>query len=78
MISAMRRLKFVTLLLCLPLCGWAQEKITLTLDDAIEIALSENPTIQAAELEIERFDYQKMENVGHLLPHLEANGITMI
>lgn len=54
----------------------AQEGGTLVLDleTALEIALSDNPTIQAADMEIERFDYVRRETMGNHLPSLSAAG----
>ena len=37
--------------------GMASAQVTLSLEQAIEIALDENPTIKVADLEIERYDY---------------------
>ena len=37
--------------------GMANAQVTLSLEQAIEIALSDNPTIKVADLEIERYDY---------------------
>jgi outer membrane protein TolC len=48
--------------------------ITLTLEKALEIALSENPTIKTAEMEIDRFDYVRRETLGNHLPSLSAGG----
>ena len=45
-----------------------------TLDQAIEIALNENPTIRIADMEIERQDYVRKETVGNLLPSLSGSG----
>lgn len=50
------------------------QTITLTLDQAIEIALNENPTIRIADMEIERQDYVRKETVGNLLPSLSGSG----
>lgn len=50
------------------------QTVTLTLDQAIEIALDENPTIKVADMEIERQDYVRKETVGNLLPSLSASG----
>lgn len=50
------------------------QNVELDLTKAIEIALSENPTIKIANLEIERFDYVKKETIGNLLPTLSATG----
>ena len=48
----------MTICLCLGLSvvASAQQKLELTLDEALGIALSDNPTIQVANLEIERYD----------------------
>ncbi len=53
---------------------WAAESLTLTLNDAIEIALSENPTIKIAELEVERYDYVRKTTMGALLPQVGIDG----
>ena len=52
----------------------AAAQMRLTLGEAVDLALSENPTIKVAELEIERFDYVKRQTWGNLLPHLSASG----
>ncbi len=49
-------------------------KLTLDLETALEIALSENPTIKTADMEIERFDYVRRETLGNHLPSLSASG----
>lgn len=51
-----------------------QQTITLTLDEAIGIALDENPTIKIADMEIGRQDYVRKETIGNLLPSLSASG----
>ncbi|MCD7970160.1 MAG: TolC family protein [Alistipes sp.] len=48
--------------------------LELTLDQAIEIALDENPTIQIAELEIEKQTYVRKETIGNHLPQLSVAG----
>ncbi len=48
--------------------------IDLTLEEAIEIALEDNPTIKVADLEIRRQDYVRKETTGLLLPNLSATG----
>lgn len=49
----------------------SQNEITrLTLDQCIEIALSTNPTIKVADLEIERMDYTKKDVLAQLLPNV--------
>ena len=48
-------------------------QLTVDLDKAIEIALSENPTIKVADMEITRKDYAKKEAVGNLFPRIGAS-----
>ena len=52
----------------------AGDVLTLDLPTALEIALSENPTIKTAEMEIERYDYVRKEAIGNHLPSLSAGG----
>lgn len=54
----------------------AQERRTLTLDldTALEMALTENPTIKVAGMEIQRYDYVRREVIGNHLPQLSASG----
>ncbi len=54
--------------------GSASAQLRLTLDDAIRIALSENPTVRVADLEVERYDYVRKETRGNLLPSLSLSG----
>lgn len=46
----------------------------LTLDQCIEIALSESPTVKVADMEIARMDYSKKETLGQLLPNISFDG----
>ena len=46
--------------------------LMLTLEDAIEIALSDNPTIKASNLEIERYDYVRKQTLSSLYPQIDA------
>ena len=55
-------------------CFGASAQMRLTLAEAIDLALSENPTIKVAELEVQRFDYVKRQTWGNLLPQLSASG----
>lgn len=70
-------LKFKYLLLAgvLSFCGFishAQEKITL--DEAIEIALSESNTIKIADMTIEKTGYAKKGAYSALYPNISASG----
>lgn len=61
----------------IPLMGKAQEANTplhLTLDKAIEIALNENPTVNIANLEIEKKKYAKQSTQSSLYPQIDAVG----
>ncbi|MFR9651164.1 MAG: TolC family protein [Rikenellaceae bacterium] len=46
----------------------------LTLDSAIELALSDNPTVKIADLEVERYDYVRKTTMSALLPQLSVDG----
>ena len=50
-----------------------QGQLNLSLDEAIEIALSDNPTIKVANLEIERYDYVRKQAVATLYPQVDAS-----
>lgn len=52
----------------------AQDTIRVSLDKAIEIALSENPTIKVADKEIQRVTYSKKEREGGLYPNISLSG----
>ncbi|MDR3297430.1 MAG: TolC family protein, partial [Prevotellaceae bacterium] len=51
----------------------AADTLKVNLNSAVEIALSENPTIKIADKEIERVDYSKKAAWGALLPSLSAS-----
>lgn len=69
----MKRFLVMIVMGCLSL-GVAEAQVSLTLDQAIEIALSDNPTIKVADLEIERYDYVKKQTVASLYPKLDVSG----
>lgn len=46
------------------------DTLRLSLDQCIAIALSDNPSIRVADMEVERMDYTKKETLGQLLPSL--------
>lgn len=61
----------------LPAEGFAVEQsdtLVLSLDQCIEIALSDNPTIKVADMEITRTDYSKKEVLGQLFPTISFGG----
>ena len=68
-----RPMMMVALMLC-ALSTIAQEKLALTLNQAIEIALSDNPTIQVAEQTIQLKKISDRETVMGLLPEASVTG----
>ena len=68
-----RPMMMVALMLC-ALGTKAQGKLTLTLEQAIEIALSDNPTIQVAEQTIQLKKISDKEAVMGLLPEASLSG----
>lgn len=71
-----RALGAVCLALASP-CIFAQiqtDSVRLSLDSCISIAMSGNPTIHVADMEIKRMDYSKKEVIGQLLPTVSFNG----
>ena len=50
------------------------QQFELSLEKALEIALSDNPTIQVAGLEIERQDWVRKQTIGNLLPGVSVSG----
>ena len=69
----MRPMMMVALVLC-TLGATAQEALRLTLDQAIEIALSDNPTIQVAEQTVQLKKISHKETVLGLLPEASLAG----
>ena len=65
-------LGFITLTLTSVAQSTEQTALTLTLEQALEIALSESPTIKVAEQEIEIKRYAKQETYASLYPRLDA------
>lgn len=53
----------------------AEDKVVLTLDDALKIALSENTSVKVADLEIQRQEYARKGSYGSLLPQVSASGM---
>ena len=65
-------LGFITLTLTSVAQSTEQTALTLTLEQALEIALSESPTIKVAEQEIEIKRYAKQEAYASLYPRFDA------
>lgn len=51
-----------------PAVAPADTSVTLSLERCLEIALSDNPSIKVADMEITRYDYSRKEVLGQLLP----------
>ena len=47
--------------------------VELSLDEAIEVALTDNPTVKVANLEIERYDYVRKQAASSLYPQIDAS-----
>lgn len=54
--------------------GFAQNPAPLSLDECISIALSSNPTVRIADMEVTKADYSRKETLGQLLPSLSFDG----
>ncbi|MEG2614299.1 MAG: TolC family protein [Alistipes sp.] len=52
----------------------ASAQMQLTLDEAVQLALNENPTIRIANLEIQRYDYVRRETWGNWIPQIGVSG----
>ncbi len=78
----MKKMMMTLCALVLTLGVWAQTTegatemttMRLSLQEAIDLALSENPTIKVADLEVERYDYVRKETLGNLYPSITASG----
>ncbi len=69
----MKRFIISLLVVCGALSVSAQP-IELSLAKSLEIALSDNPTIKVADMEIERQDWVKKQSIGNLLPSVSISG----
>lgn len=69
-------MKRIFLTLCLGAAAlWpAAAQMRLTLREVLDLALSENPTVKVADLEVKRFDYVRMESWGALIPQVSVSG----
>lgn len=74
----MKKTLFFWLIAICPALCFSQEipnaDLTLTLDDCLRIALSDNPTVKVADMEVDRMDYSKMETLSALLPQASFTG----
>ena len=50
------------------------EKVVLTLEDALKVALDENTSVKVADLEIRRQEYARKGSYASLLPQVNASG----
>ena len=58
----------------IPILGLAQEPLQLTLDQALEIALSESNTIKIADMTVEKTGYAKKGSYAALYPNINVTG----
>lgn len=52
----------------------AEAPLPLTLEDCLRVALSDNPTVKVADMEVTRMDYSKIETLSALLPQASFTG----
>ncbi len=69
----MKRIISLSVIFLCALCASAQST-PLTLDQCLEIALSDNPTVKIADKEVERIDYSKKSTLSQLLPQASFTG----
>ena len=69
-----RNLFYIILLMFVGSALTAQSQLALSLDECINIALNENPTIKVQEMEITRVDYSRKEVLGQLFPSINLAG----
>ena len=72
--NILRKTLGIMAVLCLPLLSAAQDSVHVNLKQALEIALSENPTIKIADRNIEAKKYYKDEQIAALFPNVSASG----
>lgn len=69
----MKKVIVVLLALVGAVCATSGQTFELTLSKALEIALSDNPTIKVADMEIERQDWVRKQTIGNLLPNVSIS-----
>jgi outer membrane protein TolC len=65
---------YIILLMFIGGAATAHAQLALSLDECVNIALNENPTIKVQEMEITRTDYSRKEAIGQLLPSVSLAG----
>ncbi|MCL2597645.1 MAG: TolC family protein [Paludibacter sp.] len=65
---------FFTIMLSVNFVAAQTDTTTLSLDDAIRVALSESPTVKVADKEIQRVEYASKQRKGGLLPTVSLSG----
>ncbi|MFU8812718.1 MAG: TolC family protein [Balneolaceae bacterium] len=66
-------LTFASILLFLPLSLFAQQKQTITLEEAIQIAIDNNFQLQQARNNVQLSEFRKTSAMAEFLPNLSAN-----
>lgn len=69
-----KKLFYIILLMLAGSAMSAEAQLVLSLDECIQIALNDNPTIKVKEMEITRVDYSHKEALGQLLPTINLAG----
>ena len=70
----MKKSLLIIITLCAALQIKAQDTVYLTLDQALQTALSENATVRIADLEIERTGYARKGSYAALFPQIDGSG----
>ena len=65
---------YIILLMLIGGTATSHAQLALSLDECVNIALNENPTIKIQEMEITRTDYSRKETLGQLLPSVNLAG----
>ena len=73
--KAVNNFAVTVLVLSLVSTGFSQEKMTLTLEDSIRLALSQNPSYLASEERVEGAKSQIREAMAGFFPSLSASGL---
>jgi outer membrane protein TolC len=76
--SVGKAIVIMALILTLPAIFYPQEKITLTLDDCIRLALQQNPFYLAEKAKEEEASYRVKEAVSNFFPSLNAQGTNVL